>query len=127
MTQHDLPARFARASVFVAPFVRDPSGDQEGLPVALMEAVGCGCPAIAGAVPGLLDLLGEHHASVCVDPRDTEALGARIVEVLEDPDAAAARAAAIRRAAVERVDWVPVAAGYAALIRTGLASREWES
>ena len=123
MPQHELPARFARESAFVAPFVRDPSGDQEGLPVALMEAVGCGCPAIAGSVPGLQDLLGEHHAEVCVDPTDLQALADRIVAVLEDPEAAAARAAAIRRTAVERLDWSRIGAAYSELIQASIARR----
>jgi glycosyltransferase involved in cell wall biosynthesis len=103
--------------VFVAPFVRDPSGDQEGLPVALMEAIGCGCPVIAGAVPGLQDLLGAQQADVCVAPEDGERLTAMILEALENPQAAAARATLIRETAAAQVDWERIAAGYAALIR----------
>jgi glycosyltransferase involved in cell wall biosynthesis len=117
LPQRELPAHFRRASVFVAPFVRDPSGDQEGLPVALMEAIGCGCPVIAGAVPGLKDLLGAQQADVCVAPEDGERLTAMILGVLENPQAAAQRAALIRETAVEQVDWERIAAGYAALLQ----------
>jgi glycosyltransferase involved in cell wall biosynthesis len=117
LPQHELPAHFRRASVFVAPFVRDPSGDQEGLPVALMEAMGCGCPVFAGAVPGLQDLLGAQQADVCVAPEDGERLTAMILEALENPHAAAARATQIRETAAAQVDWERIAAGYAALIR----------
>lgn len=117
MPQHELPAHFRRASVFVAPFVRDPSGDQEGLPVALMEAIGCGCPVIAGAVPGLQDLLGSQQADVCVAPEDSERLTAMILDALENPQAAAQRAALIRETAAGQVDWERIAAGYAALLQ----------
>lgn len=123
LPQAELPAHFARASAFVAPFVRDPSGDQEGLPVALMEAVGCGCPAIAGAVPGLEDLFGEHHAEVCVDPENLEQLAERIIAVLENPADAEKRASDIRRAAVEWLDWSRIGAGYAQLIEASIARR----
>jgi glycosyltransferase involved in cell wall biosynthesis len=58
LPQQALPELYRRAAVFVAPFVRDTSGDQEGLPVALMEAIGCGCPAVVGDVAGVRDLLG---------------------------------------------------------------------
>jgi glycosyltransferase involved in cell wall biosynthesis len=117
LPQHELPTHFRRASVFVAPFVRDPSGDQEGLPVALMEAIGCGCPVIAGAVPGLQDLLGAQQADVCVAPEDGERLTAMILEALENPHAAAARATQIRETAAAQVDWERIEAGYAALIQ----------
>jgi glycosyltransferase involved in cell wall biosynthesis len=120
LPQHELPAHFRRASVFVAPFVRDPSGDQEGLPVALMEAIGCGCPVIAGMVPGLQDLLGAHLSEVCVAPEDGERLAAMILDALENPQAAAARAALIREIAAAQVDWAHIAAGYAALIQASI-------
>lgn len=116
LPQYELPGHFRRASLFVAPFVRDPSGDQEGLPVALMEAIGCGCPVIAGAVPGLQDLLGEQRDAVCVEPEDRGRLAEMILEALENPLAVAQRAALIRATAVGQVDWEHIAAGYAALI-----------
>jgi glycosyltransferase involved in cell wall biosynthesis len=123
LPQHELPAHFRRASVFVAPFVRDPSGDQEGLPVALMEAIGCGCPVIAGAVPGLQDLLGAQQSEVCVAPEDGGRLTAMILDALANPQAAAERAALIRETAVGQVDWERIAAGYAALIRDCIEHR----
>src|SRR5262249_17279913 len=68
--QTELAGHYQRAAVFVAPFVKAASGDQEGLPVALMEAVSCGCPVVAGYVPGLEDILGADTASISVDPAD---------------------------------------------------------
>jgi glycosyltransferase involved in cell wall biosynthesis len=120
LPQSRLPELYQRAGVFVAPFVRAGSGDQEGLPVALMEAIGCGCPVIAGSVPGLQDLLGAHLSEVCVAPEDGERLAAMILDALENPQAAAARAALIRETAAAQVDWERIAAGYAALIQASI-------
>jgi glycosyltransferase involved in cell wall biosynthesis len=114
--QDRLPAMYRRAALFVAPFVRDSSGDQEGLPVALMEAVGCGCPVIAGDVPGLSDLLGEMAAQVCVDPKDTAALSDAVLQSLEHPEQARARAERIRTNAVAWIDWEIVAERYGDLL-----------
>lgn len=116
-TQGELPALYRTASLFVAPFVKEASGDQEGLPVALMEAVGCGCPVIAGEVAGLRDLLGAAADQVCVDPKDSAALAAAILKSLEVPTEAATRALEVRRAALEKVDWSAVASGYSRLLR----------
>ncbi|OZB69497.1 MAG: glycosyl transferase, partial [Lysobacterales bacterium 13-68-4] len=110
--QDRLPDLYRRASLFVAPFVRDESGNQEGLPVVLMEAIGCGCPAIVGDVAGLDDLLGGHAAYVTVNPRDRDALAEAILDALDQPGLALARAVAIRGAVAEKVDWDVIAQGY---------------
>lgn len=116
VAQDRLPALYRRATVFVAPFVRDRSGDQEGLPVALMEAIGCGCPVVAGQVQGLSDLFGEQAGKVCVDPTDAAALAEAILESLEHPEQAQARARAIRADALVWVDWEAIAARYGELL-----------
>lgn len=116
LPQHALPELYRRATVFVAPFVRDVTGDQEGLPVALMEAIGCGCPVVVGDVAGVRDLLGNDARDVIVDPRDAPVLAAAVLDTMEHPLQAAARADALREAAAERVDWDRVAARYAAII-----------
>jgi glycosyltransferase involved in cell wall biosynthesis len=113
-----LPALYRRASIFVAPFIRDDSGNQEGLPVVLMEAIGCGCPVIVGEVAGVRDLLGDAANEVCVDPRDAQAFASAILATLGDPAGAQERARMIRLAAAGRVDWQVIADGYASLLES---------
>jgi glycosyltransferase involved in cell wall biosynthesis len=112
MQQRALPDLYRRAALFVAPFVRDASGNQEGLPVVLMEAIGCGCPIVVGNVAGLGDLLGEALRDVCVDPADPHALAAAILAALDDPMTARTRAETLRRLAIGKVDWNIIAAAY---------------
>ena len=110
--QSQLPAIYQRAAAFVAPFVKAATGDQEGLPVALMEAVGCGCPVVAGYVQGLEDILGADTPVITVDPTDTQALAQRIVGVLRAPDEAQATAARVRSRAHDLLEWSQVARRY---------------
>lgn len=127
MPQDALPALYRRASLFVAPFIRDDSGNQEGLPVVLMEAIGCGCPVVVGDVAGVPDLLGEMADEVCVDPRNKQALSSAILATLENPINAQQRARKIRLAATGRVDWEVIADGYSRLLRRcvrGLAAKD---
>ncbi|MBA8882554.1 glycosyltransferase [Dokdonella fugitiva] len=114
--QRALPAFFDRAAVFVAPFVRDASGNQEGLPVALMEAIGCECPAVVGDVAGIHDLLGDDARTISVDPREPTSLATAILAMLEDPQAARARARALRAKLLDRVDWQVIADRYGRLL-----------
>jgi glycosyltransferase involved in cell wall biosynthesis len=116
MPQASLPQLYRRASVFVAPFIRDDSGNQEGLPVVLMEAIGCGCPVVVGEVAGVHDLLGDAATEVCVDAKNADALATAILATLDDPEQAQEQAKRIRDAAVSRVDWSVIAEGYADLI-----------
>jgi glycosyltransferase involved in cell wall biosynthesis len=121
--QHELPALYRHASLFVAPFIRDASGNQEGLPVVLMEAIGCGCPVVVGHVAGVQDLLGVAAREISVQPEDTAALAAAFLAWLENPQQAAIRATAIRDAAAARVDWQHIADGYADVIGECLVAR----
>lgn len=117
MPQAELPKLYRSASLFVAPFVRDAAGDQEGLPVALMEAVACGCPVVVGDVPGIRDILGKAAAAVCVKPEDSAALAAAILAALDDPAGAQARALQLRQNVVQQLDWTAIAAGYGRLLK----------
>lgn len=120
--QDRLPGLYRRAALFVAPFVSDSSGDQEGLPVALMEAIGCGCPVVVGKVQGLVDLLGEAADAICIDPTDASALANAVLDSLANPGLAQARAAAIRTNAIGWVDWEAVARRYGDLLMRCLAA-----
>ena len=111
-----MPALYRRAALFVAPFVQAESGDQEGLPVALMEAVACGCPVVAGDVAGIEDLLGRMKPEICVDARNAEMLASCICSRLIDSSTAGLHAQAVLEEASRRVDWNRIAAGYARLI-----------
>lgn len=118
--QSSLPALYRRAAILVAPFVRDPSGDQEGLPVVLMEAVGCGCPAVVGDVAGIDDLLGEAPREFRVQPADRSALAAAVSAVLANPAAARQRVLAMRERLADTLDWDRVAAAYGDLLGTAI-------
>ena len=116
LPQTELPQIYRRAALFVAPFVRAESGDQEGLPVALMEAVGCGCPVVVGDIDGIEDLIGDMKSQICVDVRDTDVLAAKVIEMLSSPEVARERAQRTFAVAAEHVDWSCVAERYGQLL-----------
>jgi glycosyltransferase involved in cell wall biosynthesis len=110
--QKELPTLYRGAVVFVAPFVEASSGDQEGLGLVLVEAIGCGCPVIAGDVPAVRDVLGTRSGNR-IDPTKTDRLADAIIAVMDDPQAALGEAERLRATLAGRLDWRKVADGYA--------------
>jgi glycosyltransferase involved in cell wall biosynthesis len=118
VSQAELPALYRKAAVFAAPFVRDPTGDQEGLPVVVMEAIGCGCPVVVGNVAGIADLLGEATSHFHTEPADSAALASAVAAPLANPGAAQQRALELRATLADRLDWDVIAAQYGGILET---------
>lgn len=115
--QSQLPDLYRRAALFVAPFVQAESGDEEGLGLVLVEAIGCGCPVLVGRVPAVADVLGEDHLQVAIDPKDATAMAKRIAATLADATAAAATTEALHQATASEFDWSKVCSRYGALLQ----------
>lgn len=114
--QVELPSLYRRAALFVAPFVRAESGDEEGLGLVLVEAIGCGCPVIVGNVSAMGEVFGPDLPEVAVDPKDARVFANRILKALSEPEVTRQRAERLRTAIVDKFGWDRVATGYADLL-----------
>lgn len=117
VTQALLPSYYRRAAVFVVPFVQAVGGDREGLGLVVVEAIGCGCPVIAGDVPAVRDLPVE-----VVDPSNTDELANAILRVLGDPASAKQLANEQRTQCAATYDWRSVSIGYGRLLSRVLSN-----
>ncbi|KAG9593263.1 hypothetical protein KCV01_g10759, partial [Aureobasidium melanogenum] len=70
----ELPDRFRRASLFVAPFRPASSGDQEGLGLVLVEALGCGCPVVTTDIDAVSDVVDGMSGVTRVSAGNVDAL-----------------------------------------------------
>jgi glycosyltransferase involved in cell wall biosynthesis len=84
--------RLARASLFVLP------SRSEGLPMALLEAMAAGLPAVASAVGGIPEVLTPDCGRL-VPPEDPAALAEALMALLQAPGRQAMGEAARQRAA----------------------------
>jgi glycosyltransferase involved in cell wall biosynthesis len=85
---HDgLLARVAAGDWDVAalPSVVTPSGELEGIPVSLVEAMAHGLPTLATTTGGIPELLDEG-AGLLVPPADPRALADALEQLARDPD-----------------------------------------
>ena len=87
---------FLTASVFALP------SQEEGLPVALLEAMAYGLPAVVSPVGGIPDAFEEGRHGYFVPPDDPGALADRLGALLDDPEAARRMGSQARADAEER-------------------------
>jgi glycosyltransferase involved in cell wall biosynthesis len=90
----------SRANLFVLPSVVTRSGNAEGIPVALMEAMAAGVPVISTAITGIPELVVDNETGLLVPPRDAEALANAIGRLLDNPELSER----LREAAFRKVD-----------------------
>lgn len=78
------------------------TSENEGMPVALMEAAACGVPAVATAVGGIPELIEPGVTGLLAKPGDPASLADAFQQLLEDPARRAAMSAAARTRARQR-------------------------
>lgn len=111
--QEDLPALYRSAAVLAAPFVEAASGDQEGLGLVVVEALGCGCPVVAGKVAATARAFNGFDSVSLVDARDISALSGAIVARLRSKECVSSADSAKLKS---RFDWGKRATVYAGIL-----------
>lgn len=74
-----------KVDIVVLPSITTASGEHEGIPVALMEAMAAGVPVISTTTGGIPELLGDG-AGILVPPEDSKALADAIEQLMKDPE-----------------------------------------
>ncbi len=106
--RRDVAALLSEADLFVL------SSDYEGLPLALLEAMGAGLPILSTAVGGIPDVVTDN--GLLTPPGDRDALANAMARLLEDP---ALRQRMGRRSLDRAAAFAPgsIAAQYGAIYR----------
>jgi colanic acid/amylovoran biosynthesis glycosyltransferase len=94
-----LPRLLAESDVFVAPSVSAGDGDEEGIPVSIMEAMAVGLPVVATTHSAIPELVEDGVSGWLAPERAVAALADRIGRLVGDP----ALRAAMGRAGAARV------------------------
>jgi glycosyltransferase involved in cell wall biosynthesis len=92
----ELGVALHEAEVFVVPSVPAASGDQDGLPVVLLDAMAAGCAVVASRLPGIDEAVEDGRSGVLLDPGDEVALRSAIAALLTDDGRRHALATAAR-------------------------------
>lgn len=117
LKEHEVAEALADADMFVLPSIIAPSGQMEGLPVALMEAMAAGVPVVSTRVSGIPELVRDGDTGLLAEPGDAAALAAVMRRTLRDAAGARERARAARRLVEREFDIRDTAAQLAQLLR----------
>jgi glycosyltransferase involved in cell wall biosynthesis len=101
-----MPARYRAADAFCLP------STYEGLPLAILEAMGYGLPVITTAVSGNPEAVVDRVTGVIVAPCDVGAFAQAMRSFLDDPEAAFALGLAGRRRLLDAFAIAPVCGAY---------------
>jgi glycosyltransferase involved in cell wall biosynthesis len=82
LSHPEVRAAYDRSVVFVLPCRRSNRGDQDGLPVAIVEAMSVGVPVVATPLSGIPEVVRHLESGLLVLPEDPGALAAAIEELL---------------------------------------------
>lgn len=85
LSRTELARQYGLSEVVVVPSVTAASGDQDGLPVALLEAMGAGCAVVASDLAGINTVVRPDRSGVLVPPGDAAALADALTALLSDP------------------------------------------
>ena len=75
-----------RSQVLLAPSVTAANGDEEGIPVVIMEAMAHGLLVVSTRHSGIPELVSHGESGLLVAEHDSEALGNCLVMLHERPD-----------------------------------------
>ncbi len=95
-SREELARAYARSTAVVVPSVSASSGDQDGLPTVVLEAMGAGRPIVASALPGIDEAVEHLQTGLLAPPDDRDTLAKALEHVLVDADLRARLGAAAR-------------------------------
>jgi glycosyltransferase involved in cell wall biosynthesis len=85
LTRSGIAKLLGGADVVVTPSVPSSDGRREGIPVVLMEAMGCALPVIASDLSGIPELVEDGKSGLLITPGDVDGLAAGLERLYYDP------------------------------------------
>lgn len=99
---HVVQRMMGEASIFLQHSVTAPSGDTEGLPVSILEAMASALPVLSTRHSGIPEAVIDRTTGLLVDEHDVDGMAAAICALLADPARAKAMGEAGHRRALSK-------------------------
>lgn len=113
----ELLAAYQNAHAFALPSLN------EALGMVILEAMACELPVIGTYVGGIPSIVDDNATGFLVQPRDTEKLAGRIIDVLGDSTMTAAFGKTARERMVKKFNWSDRSALYNEILTQALGNK----
>ncbi len=124
VNQQQLFDLYRSSTVFALACRVDDSGDRDGIPNVLMEAMAAGLPVVSTAISGIPELIDDGTNGLLVAPEDPDALADALLRVIKDPRLAADLGLAGRTTIAQRFDGRRLAMQLTELFATATSYRD---
>jgi glycosyltransferase involved in cell wall biosynthesis len=104
VTHSELPSLYAAAHIVVVPSVVDQSGDRDGLPNVVLEAMACGRAVVGSDVGAVSSAVISEKTGLLVPPGEPDRLAHALTRLALAPTLRATLAANARAHVVEHFD-----------------------
>ena len=104
VSHNELPKLLEEHDIFVAPCVIAPSGERDGIPNVIIEAMAFGLPVISTQVNAIPEIVRNGETGLAVPQRDAAALAEAVLYMYAYPDEARRMAENGRKLALEKFD-----------------------
>jgi len=112
------------ADIFVLPSVRDESGNLDGLPTVLLEAMACGLPCIASNIGGVNLVIKNNENGKLIEPNNQDSLTNALQDLIQNKELRTKISLNARKSIQKEFNWNRVADDFIQIIRTVVASSE---
>lgn len=85
MTHTDLPGQYAKADIILVPSIQTGSGDRDGLPNVVLEAMASGRPIIGSDVGAIGSAVAQGETGMLLPPGDPSALAGALETLVRTP------------------------------------------
>jgi len=84
LTTNEVKREVQKASILCAPSITTENGDQEGLPISIMEALACGTPVISSYSAGIAEAIQDGFNGFLLQEKDVFGLAEKITGLLNN-------------------------------------------
>jgi len=112
----NVPQYYQSAGIAVVPSIVAADGDQEGLGLVAVEALGCGCVTIVSDLPALRDVVSDGENGLVFRATDATDLSEKIRHLLTNTALFERLGSAGRQSVVNRFDWKQAGSRYLSII-----------
>jgi len=117
IANHLLVPYLQKATIGVFPFRVAEDGDQEGLGLTMVEAMGCECAVVASDLPAVRDVVVDGVTGHLVENGSALSFAEKISALLSSPEGASRLGQDARLFVLRKFDWRCVATQYNEIVR----------